>query len=139
MADAERDCVFCRIAAGQADAYLLHETDDVVAFLDINPAVEGHTLVAPKRHVEDLVLAEPDLSLSVFRAVRTVAEALDAALGVDAHTIVHTSGYLVGTVAHAHVHLLPRTDDDNVAVGLTRRELDPQRGEALAERVRQRL
>lgn len=137
MADTERDCVFCRIAAGEADAHRLHETDDVVAFLDVNPAVEGHTLVAPKRHVEDLVLAEPDLSLSVFGAVRTVAQALDVVLGVDAHTLVHTSGHLIGTVDHAHVHLLPRRDDDDVTVGLTRRELDPERGEALAERVRE--
>lgn len=139
MADVEPGCEFCRIAAGEADAYVLHETDDVVAFLDINPAVEGHTLVAPKRHVEDLVLAEPDLSLSVFRAGRTVAEGLDAALGVDAHTIVHTSGHLIGTVEHAHVHLLPRRDEDGVSVGLTRRELDPSRGEALAARIRESL
>lgn len=139
MADAERNCDFCRIAAGAADAYVLEETDDVVAFLDINPAVEGHTLVAPKRHVDDLVLAEPDLSLAVFRTARTVAAALDEVLGVDAHTIVHTSGHLVGTVEHAHVHLLPRTDDDTVSVGLTRRDLDPERGEALADSVRESL
>lgn len=139
MADTDRDCVFCRIAAGEADAHRVHETDDAVAFLDVNPAVEGHTLVTPKRHVEDLVLAEQDLSQSVFQAVRTVAEALDATLGVDAHTIVHTSGPLIGTVEHAHVHVLPRTDDDDVSMGLVRDDLDPGRGAALAERVRESL
>lgn len=136
MADAESDCVFCRIAAGEAEAHRVHETDDVVAFLDINPAVEGHTLVVPKPHVEDIILAEPELSLEVFRGVRIVAAALDEVLGVDGHTIVHTSGSLIGTVDHAHVHLLPRTPDDDVALGLIRRDLDPERGATLAERLR---
>jgi histidine triad (HIT) family protein len=137
MADTERDCEFCGIATGRTEAHHVHETDDVVAFLDVNPAVEGHTLVAPKPHVEDIVLAEPELSLSVFRAVRTVAEAVDAVLGVDAHTIAHTSGTLVGTVEHAHVHLLPRTPDDGVSMALTRLDLDPERGAALAARLRE--
>lgn len=137
MADPEPGCPFCRIAAGDADAHRVHATDDVVAFLDVNPAVEGHTLVAPRRHVEDLVLAEPELSLSVFRAVRTVAAALGDVLDVDAHTIVHTSGGLVGTVEHAHVHLLPRTPDDDVGLALTRRDLDDDRGARLAERLRE--
>ncbi len=136
MADTEPDCVFCDIAAGRAEAHRIHGTDDVVAFLDVNPAVEGHTLVAPRTHVEDIVLAEPELSLSVFRAVRAVAGALEAVLGVDAHTVVHTSGSLVGSVDHAHVHVLPRTPDDGVSLGLTRRELDPDRGAALADRLR---
>lgn len=135
MAETEPDCEFCDIAAGRADAHRVHETDDVVAFLDVNPAVEGHTLVAPKRHVEDIVLVEPELSVAVFRAVRVVAAALDAVLGVDAHTVVHTSGSVVGTVDHAHVHLLPRTPDDGVSLALTRRALDPERGAALAERL----
>ncbi|PSP49726.1 HIT family protein [Halobacteriales archaeon QH_7_69_31] len=137
MADTEPDCPFCGIAAGRAEAHRVHDTDDVVAFLDRNPAVEGHTLVAPKPHVEDIVLAEPELRGSTFRAVRTVAEALDAVVGVDAHTVVHTSGSLVGTVEHAHVHLLPRSPDDGVSMTLSRRELDPERGAALADRIRE--
>ena len=137
MADTEPDCEFCAIATGGAEAHRVNEADEVDAFLDVNPAVEGHTLVAPKPHVEDIVLAEPELSQSGFRAVRTVAEALDAALGVDAHTVVHTSGSLVGTVEHAHVHLLPRTPNDGVSLALSRRELAPDRGAALANRLRE--
>lgn len=137
MADAEPECSFCAIAAGRADAHRVHETDDVVAFLDVNPAVRGHTLVAPKRHVEDIVLVEPECSLAVFRAVRTVASAVDAVLDADANTIVHTSGSVVGTVDHAHVHLLPRTPDDGVSLALTRRDLDPERGAALAAEIRE--
>lgn len=133
----DRPCEFCRIAAGESDAHRLHETDDVVAFLDVNPAVEGHALVAPKRHVEDLVTAESDLSVSVFRSARTVAAGLETVLDVDGYTVVHTSGSLIGSVEHAHIHLLPRTENDRVSFRLVRRDLDDQEASALAERVRE--
>jgi diadenosine tetraphosphate (Ap4A) HIT family hydrolase len=54
MADAS-GCEFCRIAAGEADAYRVYEDEATVAFLDANPAVDAHVLVAPKRHVEDVL------------------------------------------------------------------------------------
>jgi histidine triad (HIT) family protein len=137
MADTEPDCEFCAIATGGAEAHRVNETDEVDAFLDVNSAVEAQICVAPKPHVEDIVLAEPEPSQSVFRAVQTVGEALEAALGVDAHTVVHTSGSLVGTVEHAQVHLLPRTPEAGVGLALSRSELDPDRGAALADRLRE--
>lgn len=86
-------CEFCSIAAGEADAHRVYEDESTVAFLDINPAVEGFSLI-------------------------------------------HTSGPLVGTVDHAHVHLLPRQDDDDVSLALPRESLDSEWGERLAERLR---
>jgi len=113
-------------------AHRVHETADVAAYLDSNPVVAGHTLVAPEPHV---VPAEPALSEAVFAGVRTVVLAVDAVLGLGATTIGHTSGPFVGTIEHAHVHLLPRTPDDTVRIALPRRGLDPERG-GLADRLR---
>ena len=103
----------------------------------LNPAVTGHPQVAPKPHVEDIVAAEPGLSVAVFTAARTVAGAIGAALDVDGHSLAHASGPLVGTVEHAHVHLLPRRDDDAVSMSLARCDLDDERGAAPAERIRE--
>ena len=66
-------CEFCHIADGRAEAHRLRETESTVAFLDVNPAVTGHTPVAPKPHVEDIVAADPGLSVAVFAATRTIA------------------------------------------------------------------
>jgi histidine triad (HIT) family protein len=134
MADAP-DCEFCRIAAGDADADRVYEDEATVAFLDVNPAVEAHVLVAPKRHVEDVFTTGH--SEAVFATVDTVAEALRADLGVDGFSVVHTTGPLIGTIDHAHVHLLPRWEDDDVSLALPRRPLDEDRAELLAKRLRQ--
>lgn len=129
------DCEFCRIASGDADAYRVYEDESVIAFLDVNPAVQGHVLVAPKRHVEDILTT--GVSEAVFRAADIVAKALQADLGVEGFSLLHTSGPLVGTIDHAHVHLLPRWDEDDVSLALPRESLDPERAEPFAERLRE--
>lgn len=52
--ESKSDCIFCHIAAGQAPAERLYEDDTTVAFMDINPATDGHCLVIPKRHADNI-------------------------------------------------------------------------------------
>jgi histidine triad (HIT) family protein len=135
MADDPPDCEFCRIAAGDADAHRVYEDEATVAFLDANPAVEGHVLVVPKRHLEGVLTT--GVGEAVFATVGTVAEALQADLGADGFSTIHTTGPLIGTTDHAHVHLLPRWDDDDISLALPRKTLAHDRAERLAERLRQ--
>ena len=133
MAD---DCEFCRIAAGDRSAHLLAEDERSLAFLDENPAVTGHTLVVPRVHTEELLTVDDAVSSAVFETAREVADALETALEPDGFSVFHTSGPLVGTVEHAHVHLLPRTVDDDVSLSLARDRLESDEAAALADRVR---
>lgn len=135
----EADCPFCEIVAGEGSAHELYRTDDVVAFLDANPAVEGHALVAPAEHCEELATVDDRTRRAVFDAVGEVADALDRALDPDGFSVFHTSGPLVGTVSHAHVHVVPREIDDAISLSLDRDDLDDERGTRLAERVRDSL
>lgn len=128
-------CPFCRVAAGDADAPRVYESEAVVAFLDANPAVRGHTLVVPRAHDGD-VFDDADGSAAVFDAVRRVARALEAVLGADGVSVFYTTPDLVGDVTHPHVHVLPRDDGDDVHLSLDRGSLDDADGERLAERVR---
>lgn len=130
------DCPFCEIAAGEADVYECYRTDGAVAFLDANPAVEGHALVIPTEHREDLLTAGDAVRRPVFDAVGEIADRLDAVLDPDGFSTFYTAGPLVGTVTHAHVHVVPRAEDDSIEFALDRRSLDPERGDALAERIR---
>ena len=136
MAD---DCEFCRITAGDRSAHVLAEDDRTVAFLDENPAVTGHALVVPRVHTGELLTVDDAVSSAVFGTVREVANALEAALEPDGFSVFHTSGPLVGTVQHAHVHLLPRTTDDGVSLSLARGRLEPETAAALTDRVREEL
>ncbi|MFA9416978.1 HIT family protein [Natrinema sp. HArc-T2] len=128
-------CEFCRIIAGDQPAHVLYEDDRTIAFLDRNPAVTGHTLVAPQVHEGAILTSDEPGSATVFETARTVADALQATLEPDGFSVFHTSGSLVGTVDHAHVHLVPRFADDDVSLSLSRTRLDPDEAAALTEQV----
>lgn len=133
------DCPFCAVASGDRDAHVLYEDDATVAFLDENPATEGHALVVPRTHVEDVLLADGATATAVFETARTVATAMDAALSLDGFSVFHTTGGLVGSVDHAHVHLLPRRAGDGVSLALDRTSLAAQNPEETVQRVRAEL
>ncbi|AGB14997.1 HIT family hydrolase, diadenosine tetraphosphate hydrolase [Halovivax ruber XH-70] len=132
----EADCPFCEIAAGEGDAAEVHRTDDAVAFLDANPAVDGHTLVIPTSHCEEISIASEPTRQAVFDAVGHVSAALEQALDPDGFSVFHTSGPLVGRIDHAHVHILPRSGDDGVSLSLERDSLEGEQAETLAARIR---
>lgn len=106
MADYEADCLFCRIAAGEVPADVVHQDDQTVAFRDINPRAPTHVLVIPRRHVPsvaNLTDADGDLLGALFGAVRRVAE--DA--GLRDYRVVSNTGAGAGqSVFHLHLHVL---------------------------------
>lgn len=130
------DCNFCRIAAGERPAYVLYEDDRTIAFLDHQPAVRGHSLIVPRDHEVGVLTIDERTSAAVFDAVRAVARGLESALEPDGFSVFHTTGPLVGTIEHAHVHLVPRFTDDDVTLSLPRKRLDPDDAATLAARVR---
>src|SRR5512134_2769208 len=70
------ECIFCRIVKGDLPCFKVYEDERVLAFEDINPIAEGHTLIIPKRHAENLwEISEEDLA-AIHRASRRVAHAL---------------------------------------------------------------
>jgi histidine triad (HIT) family protein len=109
------DCVFCGIVAGTVAAHTVDEDDLTVAFLDINPAAEGHTLVVPKRHVDDLLGADEDTAAAVMRTATRVARLLDERLAPDGLTLFQanrSAGWQ--DVFHLHLHLVPRWAGDRL-------------------------
>jgi histidine triad (HIT) family protein len=106
-------CVFCAIVAGARAADFVLRDDEVVAFLDVKPLFKGHVLVVPRAHVETL----PDLPAAglapLFGAVARVARAVETAL--DAHgTFVAINNKVSQSVAHLHVHVVPRRRKDGL-------------------------
>ncbi len=132
----KNNCVFCAIAAGEIPSFKVYEDDLVVAYLDINPMSEGHTLVIPKEHTEGL-LDTPDATLAALLSrVKKVAAHLKTALPCAGFNILQNNGEAAGqTVKHIHFHIIPR---DATGAALS---FDSQPGEmdhllALAARVR---
>lgn len=107
------DCIFCRIVAGEIPSHRVYENDSTLAFLDINPAMRGHTLVIPKEHAPDLHSIAPESLDAVMRTTQVVARILHTGLQADGINIVQNNGAAAGQeIFHYHVHVLPRRTDD---------------------------
>ena len=101
-------CLFCMIVAGEVPSRQVFADDLAVAFLDINPWHVGHTLVVPRRHVENLLSDTHSLS-EIAPAVSRTAKLLADKLGADGMNLLSSSGMVAGQeVFHFHVHLIPR-------------------------------
>jgi histidine triad (HIT) family protein len=100
----EKDCIFCKIAAGEVPANKVYENEFVVAFPDIHPTVPGHTILIPKAHYRWFWELPDNISDQLFRAAKELAKKLKEEFKTD---YVHLS--IVGKdVPHVHVHLMPR-------------------------------
>lgn len=110
--NAEKDCVFCRIARGTIPAEKLYEDGHVVAFRDLNPQAPLHALIIPRRHMESLSLLAPgDLPVleHVQKAILHLAESLPA--GAADYRLVVNCGRSAGqSVFHLHYHFLAGRD-----------------------------
>ena len=105
-------CLFCSIVTGEIPARRIFEDDKAIAFLDINPWKRGHTLVIPRRHVDDLTDADQALG-EIASAVTSTARLLTERLGADGMNLLSNAGAVAGQeVFHLHLHLVPRYADD---------------------------
>ena len=106
-------CTFCRIVAGELPAHVVLDEPDVLAFLDVRPVFEGHTLVIPRRHRDTLLDIGPDELPGLFTAVQRVAAAVVD--GLDAQgSWVSVNNVVSQSVPHVHVHVVPRTRGDGL-------------------------
>ena len=107
------DCIFCRIVDGDIPARVIHETDETLAFLDVNPLAPGHTLVIPKAHHETIGDLPADLASAVFETLHEVTPAIEKAVDADASNVAFNNGRAAGQeVPHVHGHVIPRFVDD---------------------------
>ena len=113
MAHPSAACVFCDIAGGTAPADVVWADDVVVAFLDRTPLFWGHTLVVPTRHVVELGDLPGDVIGPFFRRVQMLATVMPDALGASG-TFVAMNNVVSQSVAHLHVHVVPRTKGDGL-------------------------
>ncbi|MBV9789880.1 MAG: HIT family protein [Chloroflexi bacterium] len=112
------DCIFCRIIAGDIPSHKVYEDDATLAFLDINPASQGHAVVIPKEHAADLFSLSPDALAATAKATQTVARLLQRGVHPEGINILQNNGPSAGqSVFHYHVHVIPRWSGDR-ALGM---------------------
>lgn len=107
------DCIFCAIVAGEAEADVVLDEPDVMAFLDRRPVFKGHVLLVPREHVvtlPDLPAAQRDGFLA---AAQRLATAVVEGLGAQG-SFVAMNNVVSQSVLHLHLHVVPRTKGDGL-------------------------
>jgi histidine triad (HIT) family protein len=105
--------VFCSIVAAETQAHWVYETDDVLGFLDVRPVFHGHTLLVPREHHVTLPELPDRLLGPLFGAARTLARAMKDGLGAHG-SFVCLNNEVSQSVAHLHVHVIPRKFKDGL-------------------------
>ena len=105
--------IVCQIVRDEIEAAVVHRDEQVVAFLDHRPVFKGHVLVSPVTHVDTLLELPADLMVPLLSTAQRVATALGSALGAQG-TFVAVNNVVSQSVAHLHVHVVPRTKGDGL-------------------------
>ena len=107
------DCIFCKIGAGEIPCHKVNEDKDTLAFLDIQPHAQGHTVVIPRKHAETVFdLAEQEMQ-ALMLAVRKTMITIDTKLHPDGFNVGWNHNPAGGQVVpHLHIHIMPRYNND---------------------------
>lgn len=103
------NCIFCKIIKGEIPSAKVYEDEHILAFVDISQVTEGHTLIIPKEHKQDIYALTPEIAQNLFKAIPMLANAIKEAYNPLGLNMVNNNGETAGqTVFHYHVHLIPR-------------------------------
>jgi len=137
-------CIFCRIVEGKEKASFVAQGSDAVAFLDLHPITEGHTLIVPRKHAASIGEVDEVAAVAMWSLARRVAAGLRASgLRCEAINLFLADGAAAGQeVFHAHLHVIPRWQGDGFRI-----EFPPHYGAAadrktlddIAARLRKRI
>lgn len=133
------ECIFCKVVKGEIPSHKVFEDNSVLAFLDINPINEGHTLVIPKKHASNLLEMDEELLSQVMIVTQKIAKAVKEAVKADGVNLGVNIGKAAGQIIfHAHIHVIPRFENDGLKHWTRAHETIPNFKE-VADKIRAQL
>ncbi|WP_245600637.1 HIT family protein [Ureaplasma canigenitalium] len=108
------DCLFCKIVKKQIPAKIIDENEHAIAFLDINPASNGHTLVIPKKHYRNVGLTDITYLNGMMRLVKNVTTYLEETfIDITGFNYLSNTNAQAGQIIfHTHIHIIPKYNKD---------------------------
>lgn len=107
------ECIFCKISNKEIQSYIIDESDNFIAVLDINPHAPGHTLILPKKHIVNFVEIPQEIEKELIDFMKNIVNKLSNKLNTKDFTIGINEGKLAGrTIDHLHIHIIPRFEKD---------------------------
>jgi len=109
------DCIFCKIIKGDIDSVKVYEDDEVLAFLDAFPDTEGHSLIVPKQHFENIFDIDSHILQKIVVVGQNLAIKMRQSLGaIGVHLANNNGKGAEQIVHHFHLHVIPRYEDDGL-------------------------
>lgn len=135
------DTVFGKIIRGEIPCHRVYEDELVLAFLDVGPLSEGHTLVIPKEPAETLDALSDESAEAIGRVLPRLCRAVMKATGCSAYNVLQNNRPEAHqAVLHVHFHIIPKPDSDSgLGIRWPAGKLDAARGQALAAKIAQAL
>lgn len=139
------ETVFDKILAGEIPCYRVYEDEHVLAFLDIGPLADGHTLVIPKERRARLHELSDEAAAAIGRVLPRIARAVLAATGATAYNVLQNNGAEAHqAVDHVHFHVIPRIGGEKaggggLGIGWRAGTLSPERADELVRAMRRAL
>lgn len=106
-----KDCPFCKIIEKQGPAHVIYESDNIEAFLDIEPINEGHVLIVPKVHESSIDKIPLNTITEIMELAQKVVVALKEIYGMDGYSMMQNGGEFCD-FGHCHFHIFPRYKED---------------------------
>ena len=106
------ECLFCKIISGEIPSYTIYEDDVVLAFLDINPQSNGHTLIIPKKHFLNIDDIDNETLTHIIDVARYIKKLLISKLNCDGITLTQNNGECQ-EIKHYHLHVIPYYKEKN--------------------------
>ena len=111
------DCLFCKIIKGEIPCYKIYEDEYTLAFLDIAKDIDGHTLVIPKKHCNNILDCDKETLHHVMNTVKLISNHYVKNCGYAGINLINNNGKSAEqAIEHLHIHIIPRTNDDNINV-----------------------
>lgn len=134
------DCIFCKMVAGEIPVVKVYEDEAVLAFLDIGPISDGHTLVIPKVHCGKVDECDPQVLADVWSRLGRIAGAIARAMKADGYNVLCNNGRAAGQIVdHLHFHIVPRRTGDGVFTEWPAYRYKEGRSGEIAEKIRRNL
>lgn len=107
------ECIFCNIQNRKAEAEIIFEDENILAFLDVQPVNFGHTLVIPKKHYDNFLTIPKDELDKLTYATQFISGIVKRSLNADGFNVISNNGNSAGqSVFHFHFHIIPRFNHD---------------------------
>ncbi|MBC8379310.1 MAG: HIT family protein [Planctomycetes bacterium] len=136
----DQDCIFCKIASGQIPSLKIFENDHILAFIDIGPVSDGHTLVIPKQHYGTLDQMTPEIMAEIAKVLPMLAASIQKAMKSEGYNVLCNNGSAAGQIVeHIHFHIIPRNANDGIFKKWPSFQYPDGKAEQIAAKIRENL